>query len=140
LPINTSIITTLDALSHSFEAIWNKNANKKSTELAIKAITIILKEVRNLKKNLNDIETRSKLLEASAIAGLAFSNTATAAAHSISYPLTLRFNIPHGIAASITLTNLLDINKTKINNSVSEICNKLEYSYEDLIKSINTIP
>ena len=27
LPIDISFSTTLDALSHSFEAIWNKNSN-----------------------------------------------------------------------------------------------------------------
>jgi alcohol dehydrogenase class IV len=34
---------------------------------------------------------------------LAFSNTKTALAHAISYPLTLRHGVPHGIACSFTL-------------------------------------
>ena len=47
----------------------------------------------------------------SATAGLAFSNTKTAAAHSISYSLTIYYGIPHGIASSISLLPLLEINK-----------------------------
>ena len=35
-------------------------------------------------------------------AGLAFSNTSTALAHSISYEMTLRHGLPHGIACSFT--------------------------------------
>ena len=34
----------------------------------------------------------------STLAGLAFSNTKTAICHSISYPLTMMYNIPHGEA------------------------------------------
>jgi alcohol dehydrogenase class IV len=73
LPLELSIITVLDALSHSFEAIWNKNANQKSTDYAIEAISIILQNVELLKKNPQAIEIRNKLLKASNIAGLAFS-------------------------------------------------------------------
>jgi alcohol dehydrogenase class IV len=36
-------------------------------------------------------------------AGLAFSNTKTAIAHSLSYPITLRHGVAHGIACSFTL-------------------------------------
>ena len=46
---------------------------------------------------------RNKLLAASTKVGIAFSNTKTAAAHSISYPVTIRFGIPHGVASSISL-------------------------------------
>ncbi len=41
-------------------------------------------------------------------AGLAFSNTKTALAHSISYEMTLRFGLPHGIACSFTLPMVLE--------------------------------
>ena len=40
-------------------------------------------------------------------AGLAFSNTKTALAHSISYEMTLRYGLPHGIACSFTLPMVL---------------------------------
>jgi alcohol dehydrogenase class IV len=40
-------------------------------------------------------------------AGLAFSNTKTALAHSVSYDMTLRFGLPHGIACSFTLPLVL---------------------------------
>ena len=43
-------------------------------------------------------------------AGLAFSNTRTTACHSISYPLTMLFNINHGFAAAVTLYEVLNRN------------------------------
>ena len=40
-------------------------------------------------------------------AGMAFSNTKTALAHSISYEMTLNYGLPHGIACSFTLPMVL---------------------------------
>ena len=50
LPFSISIYTVMDALSHSFEAIWNKNATKISNDFAITAICSILKNINQLKK------------------------------------------------------------------------------------------
>lgn len=41
-------------------------------------------------------------------AGMAFSNTKTALAHSISYEMTLRYGLPHGIACSFLLPMVLE--------------------------------
>ena len=121
LPLDVSLTTTLDALSHSFESIWNRNANPTSTALACEAIALILGYVDKLKDNPRDVQVRNKLLEASNKAGLAFSNTKTAAAHAISYPLTAHFGVPHGIASSIPLLPLLEINGPKIEDSLSSL-------------------
>ena len=110
LPLNISIMTVMDALSHSFESIWNKNANPTSTDFAISAICSILDNGEALKENPTDLAIRNNLLKAATVAGLAFSNTATAAAHSMSYPLTIHYGIPHGIASSISLIPLLEKN------------------------------
>ena len=126
LPISTSIVTTLDALSHSFEAIWNKNANRISTNYAIESICLIIKNAEKLKKNPDSLELRNILIKASNLAGLAFSNTKTAAAHSISYPLTLYYGIPHGIASSISLLPLLKINRTNIKAELNKILTLLQ--------------
>ena len=49
LPEDLSIITLMDALSHSLESIWNVNKNKISTEYAIEAIELIMKNYNNYK-------------------------------------------------------------------------------------------
>ena len=98
-----TLVTALDALSHSMESIWNKNANPLSTKYAIEASRKILKYLPLLIQDLSSIHLRTKLAEASLLAGLAFSNTKTALAHNLSYPMTLRWGIEHGIACSFTL-------------------------------------
>jgi phosphonate metabolism-associated iron-containing alcohol dehydrogenase len=141
LPLDISLITTLDALSHSFEALWNKNANPISDDYAIKAITSILKNIGRL-TNKTDIQTRTNLLQATMFSGLAFSNTKTAAAHSISYPLTALHGIPHGIACSMTLYRLLKINSKVISKKINRLLSYTKNSSIDelwvkLKKSIN---
>ena len=54
--------------------------------------------------------------------------------------LTLNFNIPHGIASSITLVQMLDMNKKMILKEIDAICKQLGKTYEELKKSISKIP
>lgn len=108
LPKDLTLSTALDALSHSIESIWNKNANPISTNNAINAINLITTYLPQLCKELDSIHLRTQISLASVFAGLAFSNTQTAIAHAISYPITMKKNIPHGIACSFSLPFLLD--------------------------------
>lgn len=140
LPLDLSIITALDALSHSFESIWNKNANAISTSTAIESIELIIRNINRLKNDKSNLLYRNKLLLASNKAGLAFSNTKTAAAHSISYPLSIKYNIPHGIAASITLPSLIEINYPHIEKELKNIEKKLGLSIEKIKEFIISIP
>lgn len=140
LPMDISIITVMDALSHSFESIWNKKANSKSTDFAISAICSILKNIKSLKRRPSALSVRNNLLSASATAGLAFSNTKTAAAHSMSYPLTIHYGIPHGVASSISLIQLLELNGSLIKEPLDRIYSNNELTPDQLKEAIKSIP
>ena len=140
LPLDISITTVMDALSHSFESIWNKNANDTSTNFAITAICAILENGEALKANPSNLTIRKKLLNAATTAGLAFSNTATAAAHSMSYPLTIHYGIPHGVASSISLIPLLEINGDHIKPALEKIYNNNKMTFDELKQGIKNIP
>ena len=106
-PRDLTLATALDALSHALESIWNINANPVSARFAIAAAQAIMRDLPNLYSNLDDLELRSSIAEAALNAGLAFSNTKTAIAHNISYPITLGWGVKHGIACSFTLPTIL---------------------------------
>ncbi|MGX5218458.1 MULTISPECIES: iron-containing alcohol dehydrogenase PsrA [Pseudomonas] len=109
LPAAVTVSTGLDALSHALESIWNVNANPISDTLAVSAIEDIFDCLPLLQQNLASRELRSRMALAALKAGLAFSNTKTALAHSISYELTLRHGLSHGIACSFTLPYVLGL-------------------------------
>jgi alcohol dehydrogenase len=107
LPHSLTVSTGLDALSHALESLWNVNYNPISAEFAVSAACEIIDVLPVLVNQLDDIDLRSRMCRAALMAGMAFSNTKTAIAHNISYPITLRHNVPHGLACSFTLPQVL---------------------------------
>jgi phosphonate metabolism-associated iron-containing alcohol dehydrogenase len=109
VPASVTVSTGLDALSHALESIWNINANPISDTFAISAIEDILHCLPLLRRDLSNKDLRSRMALAALKAGMAFSNTKTALAHSISYEMTLHHGLPHGIACSFTLPLVLGL-------------------------------
>lgn len=109
VPAGVTVSTGLDALSHALEAIWNVNANPLSDTFAMSAVEDILDCLPKLCRDLSSKTLRTRMALAALKAGMAFSNTKTALAHSISYEMTLRYGLPHGIAASFTLPLVLGL-------------------------------
>lgn len=109
VPGSVTVSTGLDALSHALESVWNVNANPISDTFAVSAIADILECLPLLKRDLSNQELRSRMALAALKAGMAFSNTKTALAHSISYEMTLHYGLPHGIACSFTLPLVLGL-------------------------------
>jgi phosphonate metabolism-associated iron-containing alcohol dehydrogenase len=106
-PRDLTIQTGLDALSHSLESLWNRSANPVSMAHAVTAARGVLATLPLLAEDLRNAELRERMARAATLAGFAFSNTRTAIAHSLSYPITLRHGVPHGIACSFSLPMII---------------------------------
>ena len=111
LPRPLILATGLDALCHATESYWAETSNLLVKDIALQAIRRITSNLTKALDNPLDNEVRSQLCRGSLLASLAFSQTRTTACHAISYPLTLKYNIPHGLAAAITLHAVADINR-----------------------------
>lgn len=110
LPIGETLNGGLDALSHSLESLWNKHRTPISRAYARAAIEKICRALPLLLHKPDEQLAREEMQQASLLAGLAISQTRTAIAHSISYPLTSQYGVPHGIACSFTLPALIERN------------------------------
>ena len=141
LPLKETMYSGLDALSHAMEAIWNKNHNPLSDILALEAILLVHDYLPELERDLSSIDLRAKLLRASLFGGLAFSNTKTALAHSISYPLTAHFGLPHGLACALPLPHLIEFNGGKNFERVKIMAESLEsdVNVESMTKSVSRL-
>lgn len=109
LPLEITLNTALDCVSHALESLWNKNRTPLSKVLAVESLNYVLESLPAVLDNPQDILLRSKIQTASLLAGICISQTKTALAHSISYPLTLRLSVPHGLACSFSLVTLIDV-------------------------------
>lgn len=114
LPADETLYSGLDALSHALESLWNKNCTSVSRAMAIHSLGLLVNTLPKVLRQPDNVRLRSDMLNASLLSGLAISQTRTAIAHSISYPLTTNYSIPHGLACSFTLPALLRINLERI--------------------------
>lgn len=110
VPPDLTLFTALDALSHCMESIWNKRSNAVSEAFATAGIARLLDTLDDVIGDPSNVEKRRCLQEGALLGGLAISCTATALAHSISYPLTSQLGMPHGLACGFTLPALMRFN------------------------------
>jgi alcohol dehydrogenase len=138
-PLNILQSTGLDALNQAFESLWNINSNEISKLYAIQAIELSLLSLPFINQ-VNVNSTISNMLCSSSLnAGIAISHTRTAICHSISYPLTLHFNIPHGYACAFTMLEVYDFNKDAIKKDIDNIESKLSLNIRKSIEEILTL-
>jgi len=128
LPKEETIASGLDALAHSLESIWNRNATPITNIYALNAIQIIISSLSDVVKDMQNITNRAQMMKAGLFAGLAISQTKTALSHSISYPLTAHFGIPHGLACAFSLPAIIKFNGQKDNENFSKIVYSLGFS------------
>ena len=114
MPTGLAVASALDAVCHAAESYWARAANPVSRAQALAAIPMILEEIDGLMRTPRDGAAVRAMAAGSLLAGLAFSNTKTTACHSISYPLTLQYGIPHGVAVSMLLAPVCRLNQSAI--------------------------
>jgi len=102
-PLALTRDVALDTLAHALESIWNHHANPVSSQLALSAAHGVIRNLPLCLAQPDDPGVREALALASLQAGLAFSQTRTALAHALSYELTARQGIPHGLACALWL-------------------------------------
>jgi len=110
LPQEITAATGMDALTHAIESYTSKAASPVSQGFAMQAIKMI---GENLTKSYfvgTDIESREKMLVASMMAGVAFSQSRLGNVHAISHTFGGVFNIPHGIANAALLPFVMKFN------------------------------
>ncbi len=105
-----TVSTGLDAMCQAIEAYWSTKSNPIVRRLSARAITEVMMYLEQAADHPKDIEARRGMCLGSVFAGLAFSQTRTTACHALSYPLTARFGIPHGIAVSMSLLHIMRLN------------------------------
>ena len=116
-PVGQTLSTGLDAVCHAVEGYWSQKSDPLVRELAVSSVRLFVAHLRPTLDNPTSLPLREKLCTASALAGLAFSTTRTTACHSISYPLTYLHGINHGFAVAMTLAEVANYNRRKVDLS-----------------------
>ena len=96
LPPAVTASTGMDAFCHAIESYWNRASQPICDMLALRAMKLILENIKIAYEHPNDTNARANMMEASLIAGIAFSQTRTTGIHAISFPLTTEYHASHG--------------------------------------------
>ena len=109
LPRRMTVATGLDAFCQAIESIWAVAANDESLAYAIEAARLAFENLP-VAANSPTPTARQAMSRASYLAGKAINITKTTAPHALSYFLTSRYGVPHGMAVACTLASLLEYN------------------------------
>jgi alcohol dehydrogenase len=101
----------MDALAHAIECYTNKACQPVSAALALEATALIGRHLRGAVANGADRRSRSAMLLASTMAGMAMNSTRLGLAHALAMPLgSWDLKIPHSVAIAVTLPLVMEFN------------------------------
>jgi len=140
LPDKVTAATGLDAFCHAIEAYWNKASIPICDMLALRALRLIVDNIEVAYREPENAEARSNMMEASVLAGIAFSQTRTTGIHALSFPLTTEFHASHGVACSVTLPAFIKASAEQAEEKMERLARYLGYaSIEKLSRGIERL-
>jgi alcohol dehydrogenase class IV len=102
--------TGMDALSHAFEAFVSTASSPLTDMAAISAVTLIFDNLLNAYLNPHHPTYRDKMMTASLMAGLAFSNASLGLVHAMAHSLGGTLGLPHGECNALLLEKVVQFN------------------------------
>ncbi len=121
LPDFLTASTAMDAMTHACEAYFCLEKNPLSDSFALRAIRLISQHLLEVVKNPGDLNGRLALANASAMAGIAFSNSMVGMVHNLGHTVGALCHVPHGVAMSIFLPYGLAYNLGKAADPIGEL-------------------
>ncbi len=114
------IQSAVDALAHAIEAYVSKIASPFTEMQSLKAIDLILGNLKDAVET-HSLDSLEQLSVAAIAASMAFSNAGLGAEHALAHSLGGHFDMPHGTVHPILLTAVMRFNLTCATPKLAEI-------------------
>lgn len=115
--------TGMDVLTHAIESLVSKNADRFSKILSKEAIKLVFENLPIVYEDGLRMKSRKNMIEASTIAGIAFTNAGLGINHSVAHILGGVFHISHGRLNAILLPYIMKYNIEKSESARYELRN-----------------
>ena len=114
MPRGLAAASGIDSLTHALEALVSILATPFTDGIAYEAIHLIFE---NLEKSVNDgpnnPQARENMHYAATMAGMAFAQAFLGVCHSMAHKLGSEYNIPHGIANALMISQVIKFNSNE---------------------------
>ena len=121
LPPHLTATTGMDALTHAIEVYIGKHNNRSTREASRKAIELIFENIYQAYVNGENREARANLLEASYLAGFAFTRSYVGNVHAVAHTLGGFYGTPHGLANAVILPHVLEYYGRSVTEPLAEL-------------------
>ncbi|MBQ6066440.1 MAG: iron-containing alcohol dehydrogenase [Clostridia bacterium] len=121
LPQKITSTTGMDALTHAVEAYIGHSNTRGTRSAAEQATKLIGENLQTAYEDGKNIQARGNMLEASYLAGLAFTRAYVGYVHSIAHNLGGMYGTPHGLANAVILPYVLDYYGKKAWTSLAKL-------------------
>lgn len=118
VPPKVTAATGMDVLTHAIEAYVAKGSDDFSAALSEKAARLVFKYLPRAYEHPDSLRARSKMHNASCMAGIAFNHAGLGLCHGMAHALGGMYHIPHGKANAILLPHVIIYNSDFRNNPV----------------------
>lgn len=100
----------VDVLTHALEAYASVLASDYTDGLALKAMKNVFEYLPTCYNDGSNVDARSKMADASCLAGMAFANAFLGVCHSMAHKLGAFHHLPHGIANALLISLVVEFN------------------------------
>lgn len=107
LPKGLTATTGMDALTHAVEAYIGRARTKGTKAASERAVRLIFDNLERAYAEGSDIEARRNMLEASYLAGTAFTKSYVGYVHAVAHTLGGKYGVAHGLANAVLLPKVL---------------------------------
>ena len=103
----------VDVLTHALEAYASVMATDYTDGLALKAMKNVFDYLPTAYNDGTNVEARSKMADASCMAGMAFANAFLGICHSMAHKLGAFHHLPHGVANALLISLVVEFNSAE---------------------------
>ena len=106
-PRSATVSAGVDSLVHATEAFVAKKTNPMAQLFAQEGFNIVMQNLPLLVDQLENINLREKVMYGAFLSAIALMNSGTGPAAAMSYPLGVRYGVPHGVGGGIFLPQVI---------------------------------
>ncbi|MEA9390081.1 iron-containing alcohol dehydrogenase [Acerihabitans sp. TG2] len=110
MPAHITAYTGMDVLTHALEAYVSTAATSFTDPYALEAVHLVFEHLETAYLQPDNLTARYHMHNASALAGIAFTNASLGLVHSMAHKLGGEFGITHGLANAIMLPYVIQYN------------------------------